>query len=138
LYAALRPHRGRGLLLQLHHPAAAAGPRMKAPQPVARPQKRAGFFHAGRLGALSPAAACLIYGLLGFWTLIVLFPLYWLFVTSFKLPIDVAYPPNICPSSISSLRSAPGATSSSISATTPSGPISIPLSWRRSARCSRC
>lgn len=70
---------------------------MKTPQPTARPLKRAGFFHARRLSTLSPAAACLIYGLLGFWTLIVLFPLYWLFVTSFKLPIDVAYPPKYLP-----------------------------------------
>jgi multiple sugar transport system permease protein len=29
------------------------------------------------------------YVILGFWAFIVLFPLYWLVITSFKLPIDV-------------------------------------------------
>src|SRR5262249_2553220 len=29
------------------------------------------------------------YALLGFWALVVLFPLYWLLITSVKLPIDV-------------------------------------------------
>jgi multiple sugar transport system permease protein len=29
------------------------------------------------------------YGLLIFWTFLVLFPVYWLFVTAFKLPVDV-------------------------------------------------
>ena len=29
------------------------------------------------------------YVLLGFWTFVVLFPLYWVAITSFKLPIDV-------------------------------------------------
>jgi len=56
-----------------------------------------GFFQSNKLGALSPAAACVVYGLLGLWTLIVLFPLYWLVITSFKLPIDVAYPPKYLP-----------------------------------------
>jgi len=64
---------------------------------TSRKAKPSGFLHARRLGALSPAGACLIYGLLGFWTLIVLFPLYWLVITSFKLPIDVAYPPKYLP-----------------------------------------
>jgi multiple sugar transport system permease protein len=56
-----------------------------------------GFFQTRKLGTLSPAAACLVYGLLVFWTVIVLFPLYWLVITSFKLPIDVAYPPKYLP-----------------------------------------
>ncbi|MEA2781904.1 MAG: multiple sugar transport system permease protein [Rhodospirillaceae bacterium] len=55
------------------------------------------LFRPPRLGALSPAAALLIYGLLAGWTLVVLFPLYWLVITSFKLPIDVAYPPKYLP-----------------------------------------
>ncbi|HZT19562.1 MAG TPA: carbohydrate ABC transporter permease [Dongiaceae bacterium] len=55
------------------------------------------LFRARRLGRLPPAAAALVYGLLAFWTLIVLFPLYWLVITSFKLPIDVAYPPKYLP-----------------------------------------
>jgi len=37
----------------------------------------------------SPAVMALSYLLLGIWTLVVLFPLYWLVVTSFKLPIQV-------------------------------------------------
>jgi multiple sugar transport system permease protein len=37
----------------------------------------------------SPLAMVVSYILLGIWTFVVLFPLYWLFVTSFKLPIDV-------------------------------------------------
>jgi len=37
------------------------------------------------------------YLLLGFWALIVLFPLYWLAVTAFKLPIDVSEGPKYIP-----------------------------------------
>jgi multiple sugar transport system permease protein len=37
------------------------------------------------------------YLILGFWTLIVLFPLYWLVVTSFKLPIQVDTGPKYIP-----------------------------------------
>ncbi|MCG8507633.1 MAG: hypothetical protein MI741_00250, partial [Rhodospirillales bacterium] len=37
----------------------------------------------------SPAAKTLIYALLLFWSLVVLFPLYWVLITSFKLPIHV-------------------------------------------------
>jgi multiple sugar transport system permease protein len=37
----------------------------------------------------SPLGMGVSYLLLGLWTLVVLFPLYWLLVTSFKLPVDV-------------------------------------------------
>ena len=37
----------------------------------------------------SPFSATISYLLLGFWGVVVLFPLYWLVVTSFKLPIQV-------------------------------------------------
>jgi multiple sugar transport system permease protein len=37
----------------------------------------------------SPVSMAVSYALLGFWALIVLFPLYWVFITSFKQPIDV-------------------------------------------------
>lgn len=37
----------------------------------------------------SPMGMVLTYALLGFWALVVIFPLYWLFITSFKLPVDV-------------------------------------------------
>jgi len=39
----------------------------------------------------------LSYLALGIWTLVVLFPLYWLFITSFKLPIDVSSGPFYLP-----------------------------------------
>jgi multiple sugar transport system permease protein len=59
--------------------------------------RAAGFFSPRRLGGLSPAGSLLVYGLLALWTLIVLFPLYWVVITSLKLPIDVAYPPKYLP-----------------------------------------
>ncbi len=37
----------------------------------------------------SPAGAVVSYALLVFWAIVVLFPLYWLLITSFKLPGDV-------------------------------------------------
>jgi multiple sugar transport system permease protein len=46
---------------------------------------------------LSPRAKVVAYLILGFWTLIVLFPLYWLVVTSFKLPIQVDTGPKYIP-----------------------------------------
>jgi multiple sugar transport system permease protein len=39
--------------------------------------------------SLSPIEMIGSYLVLGFWLLVVLFPLYWLLITSFKLPIDV-------------------------------------------------
>ncbi len=47
------------------------------------------LFRHKSLSAPSPAEMALSYLALGIWTIVVLFPLYWLFVTSFKLPIDV-------------------------------------------------
>ena len=41
------------------------------------------------LDELSPLGKAIAYLLLGFWTFVVLFPLYWLAITSFKLPLDV-------------------------------------------------
>jgi multiple sugar transport system permease protein len=46
---------------------------------------------------LSPRGKLLAYIILVFWTLIVLFPLYWLVVTSFKLPIQVDAGPKYIP-----------------------------------------
>src|SRR5436305_1222683 len=37
----------------------------------------------------APLGLLLTYLVLGFWTLVVLFPIYWLVVTSLKLPIQV-------------------------------------------------
>lgn len=41
------------------------------------------------LNAPSPAGMALSYGVLGFWAIVVLFPLYWLAVTSLKTPLEV-------------------------------------------------
>ncbi len=46
---------------------------------------------------LSLGAKLISYLILLFWTFIVLFPLYWLLVTSFKLPIDVSQGPKYVP-----------------------------------------
>ena len=46
---------------------------------------------------LSSASKLLSYVVLGFWAFIVLFPLYWLFVTAFKIPIDVSSGPKYIP-----------------------------------------
>ena len=44
----------------------------------------------GRIArGLSPWAAALAYLLLGSWTAVVLFPLYWILITSLKLPVQV-------------------------------------------------
>ena len=47
------------------------------------------MFQPRRIGTLAPATKVVIYGLLGLWSLVVLFPLYWVLITSFKEPIDV-------------------------------------------------
>lgn len=47
------------------------------------------FFQSSRPLKPSPAAMMVSYLLLGLWTFFVLFPIYWLFVTAFKLPVDV-------------------------------------------------
>jgi multiple sugar transport system permease protein len=46
---------------------------------------------------LSPARKAISYSLLIFWSIIVLFPFYWLLTTAFKLPIDVSSGPNYLP-----------------------------------------
>ena len=38
----------------------------------------------------SPLSMAISYAVLGFWALVVLFPLYWVFITSFKQPIEVS------------------------------------------------
>jgi multiple sugar transport system permease protein len=47
------------------------------------------WFEPKSMGKMAPATAVLVYGLLILWALFVLFPLYWLLITSFKLPADV-------------------------------------------------
>lgn len=58
---------------------------------------RTSLFEARRYGQLAPASKLVVYALLAIWTTVVLFPLYWVLITSFKLPIDVAYPPKYLP-----------------------------------------
>ena len=55
------------------------------------------LFRRKSLSTPSPAEMALSYMALGLWTLVVLFPLYWLFITSFKLPIDVSSGPFYLP-----------------------------------------
>jgi multiple sugar transport system permease protein len=55
------------------------------------------MFHTTDHFQPSPAQALVSYFILGIWTLIVLFPLYWLVTTAFKLPIDVASGPKYIP-----------------------------------------
>ena len=47
------------------------------------------MFKSRGLNRPSPFGALLSYLLLGVWALVVLFPLYWVVITSFKLPIEV-------------------------------------------------
>lgn len=52
-----------------------------------RPMQR--LFEAKSIDRLAPATGVIVYGLLAVWTLIVLFPIYWVLTTSFKTAIDV-------------------------------------------------
>lgn len=45
----------------------------------------------------SPLGMVISYLVLGIWTFVVLFPLYWLFITSFKTPIQVNSGPAYLP-----------------------------------------
>ena len=47
--------------------------------------------------SMAPATKVLVYTLLVLWLLVVLFPLYWLFITSFKLPVQVNDGPDFIP-----------------------------------------
>lgn len=50
-----------------------------------------------RLGEMAPLQRVLVYGALAAWTVVVFFPLYWVLVTSFKEPGDVANGPYYLP-----------------------------------------
>jgi multiple sugar transport system permease protein len=56
---------------------------------AAPPQRWERLFRRRSLTEPSPAFAMVAYLVLAVWTFVVLFPLYWLVVTSFKLPIQV-------------------------------------------------
>ena len=55
------------------------------------------LFRRRSLFSPSPIGMAVSYLVLGMWALVVLFPLYWLVVTSFKLPIDVNQGPFYLP-----------------------------------------
>jgi multiple sugar transport system permease protein len=55
------------------------------------------WFVPARLDELPIGAKAIAYLLLGFWSLVVLFPLYWMAITSFKLPVDVSTGPLYIP-----------------------------------------
>lgn len=55
------------------------------------------FFQRKSIYAPSPFGMVVSYLLLGIWTFVALFPIYWLVVTSFKLPIDVNMGPFYIP-----------------------------------------
>ena len=55
------------------------------------------FFRRPSAFKPSPFQALLSYIFLGFWAFVVLFPLYWLLITAFKLPIDVNQGPVYIP-----------------------------------------
>lgn len=55
------------------------------------------LFEPKRIGTQTFASKVVVYSLLGIWSFVVLFPLYWLLITSFKLPIHVADGPDYLP-----------------------------------------
>lgn len=55
------------------------------------------LFEAPSIGKMAPGTAVFVYGLLLFWTLVVLFPLYWVLITSFKTALDVNNGPVFLP-----------------------------------------
>ena len=58
------------------------------PEGDARPLMRR-LFEPASLDEMAPLPKIATYGVLAFWTLVVLFPLYWVLITSFKQRIDV-------------------------------------------------
>ena len=55
------------------------------------------LFEPPAIGRMSPLSATLVYSLLGFWTLFVTFPIYWVVTTAFKLPQHVNEGPVFIP-----------------------------------------
>ena len=55
------------------------------------------LFEPRNLEEMAPAPKIATYMALGLWTLIVLFPLYWVLVTSFKIEVEVDSGPNYIP-----------------------------------------
>ena len=55
------------------------------------------WFQSKTINTPSPVGAVLSYLVLGFWALLILFPLYWLVITSFKISSQVAEGPFYIP-----------------------------------------
>lgn len=55
------------------------------------------LFEPPTLGQMAPGTKLIVYSLLVFWAFVVLFPLYWLLITSVKLPIQVNDGPDYLP-----------------------------------------
>ncbi len=55
------------------------------------------LFEAESLEEMAPVPRVIVYVLLGLWTLVVLFPLYWVLVTSFKVEVQVDGGPYFLP-----------------------------------------
>ncbi|HKJ61149.1 MAG TPA: carbohydrate ABC transporter permease [Hyphomicrobiales bacterium] len=55
------------------------------------------LFESNDLGSMAPAQKLFTYALLALWTFVVLFPLYWMAITSLKLPIQVDDGPDYLP-----------------------------------------
>jgi multiple sugar transport system permease protein len=55
------------------------------------------LFEPPAIGKMAPLTNIIVYSLLGFWTLFVLFPIYWVVITSFKLPQHVNVRPVYLP-----------------------------------------
>lgn len=55
------------------------------------------WFESKKLGEMALPSKIIVYGLLGFWSFVVLFPLYWVIITSFKLPVHVNDGPDYLP-----------------------------------------
>ena len=94
------------------------------------------LFVPKRLNELAPGVKLVVYAVLLFWTAVVLFPLYWVVITSFKLPIDVADGPNYLPFVDFPPACTPGDTSSSTLGGTRCDLMSIPWWWRHWRPCS--
>ena len=58
------------------------------PEPTSGPSAPASFEPAS-VDAQAPVAQVVTYALLLLWSLVVLFPLYWVVITSFKGPVEV-------------------------------------------------
>jgi len=55
------------------------------------------WFESQKLGEMAPGTKVIVYSLLWFWAFVVLFPLYWVVITSFKLPVQVSDGPDFLP-----------------------------------------